>query len=176
MTLSDEPLPITHEAVAPHHSMGVQVPTPELGTGIVDLHPQDAQLHPVHEPIPAVVQEEDAPEPVPPGFEILVALLDHLRVQDKERPLRSYISGMLTQLDPGVYLRAQGMYGHLGITPRFSWYTSVALHKGLIDLGGKQGNADIALHPQWHGRGIALGLIHFRNGKPYITRAAADIL
>lgn len=150
---TSEPQMIGHESGVHHHSLGFQMPTP-VQEAIVNL-PQD---------------------PIPPGFELLVALLDHLRKQNRPKPLRSYVSGALVQLDPEVYHKAWDKYENISATKaKFSWYSDLAKKWGLIELGGLQGGAWMSLCPQWHGRGISLGLIYFRDNKPYITRPAAHL-
>lgn len=84
---------------------------------------------------------------VPPNFRPLVKLLESYRLKGIPRPLRSAVGLALATEDPWLYKRAGAK--------KFGPYAALAEEVGLIQLGGKDGNAWISLHPMWCGTRFA---------------------
>lgn len=76
-------------------------------------------------------------------FRPLIHLLLAAQERGIVRPSRSIIALDLVKTDEQVYRRA-------GVS-RFRDYTALAEQAGIIELGGKEGDAWIALHPNWFG-------------------------
>lgn len=74
-------------------------------------------------------------------FGPLIHLLLAAQESGVTRPSRSIIASILVQSDEQVYRRA-------GVQ-KFRDYTALAEEAGIIRLGGKEGDAWIALHPNW---------------------------
>ena len=74
-------------------------------------------------------------------FKPLIHLLLAARESGVTHPSRSTIAVDLAQSDNQVYQRA-------GVS-RFREYTALAEQAGIIELGGREGGAWIALHPNW---------------------------
>ncbi|KAG6866075.1 hypothetical protein C0991_008827 [Blastosporella zonata] len=98
------------------------------------------QLHPKGAPL----VQQSQPKLVPPVFALLVKRLEFHRSKGFYRPFRSGIAVELMNTDNLLYKRA-------GVE-RFSQYTALAEKAGIIELGGKEGDAWIALHPDWYPR------------------------
>lgn len=79
--------------------------------------------------------------PVPQRFRILVDVLNEYRGKGILRPLRSVIGLELFKTDHLVYKKAN--------VDKFGPYVNLAVHEGVVELGGKDGNAWISLKPEW---------------------------
>ncbi|KAG6889733.1 hypothetical protein C0995_015031 [Termitomyces sp. Mi166 len=115
--------------------------------------PQNIQVHPVGEVSPiskgdgtasASTQpaQQSQPKVVPLQFSLLVQRLEFHRSKGFSRPFRSGIAVELASKDNMVYRRAG--------TERFGQYVALAEKAGIIELGGKEGGAWIALRPEWY--------------------------
>jgi hypothetical protein len=84
---------------------------------------------------------------IPLGFEPLVRTLDMYRTQGVLRPFRSRIGAELAT-------QAIGIYRRVGVE-RFGQYVDLAVKAGIVELGGKDGGAWIALRPasEWYTNG-----------------------
>jgi hypothetical protein len=81
---------------------------------------------------------------IPLGFEPLVRRLERYRLQGVARPFRSIIATELAGQANGVRL-----YRQVGAA-RFGQYVDMAVKAGVAELGGKEGDAWIALRPEWY--------------------------
>jgi hypothetical protein len=111
------------------------------GSAWIALH-ADLQM----EQIPSLSSHSSGPSTMllrrsPPEFALLVDLLKQEHLKGNPRASRSTISIALIQQDSLIYKRA-------GVT-RFSHYTAIAEKSGIIQMGGKEGDAWISLHPDW---------------------------
>lgn len=79
---------------------------------------------------------------IPPGFEPLVQRLEIYRSQGVLRPFRSKVAVELTTQANGVYRRVGA--------ERFGQYVDMAVKAGIVELGGREGGAWIALRPEWY--------------------------
>ncbi|KAG6884502.1 hypothetical protein C0993_010525 [Termitomyces sp. T159_Od127] len=86
--------------------------------------------------------QQSQPKVVPPQFTLLVRRLEYHRSKGFPRPFRSGIALELVSKDNMVYRRAG--------TERFGQYVALAEKAGIIELGGKEGGAWIALRPEWY--------------------------
>ncbi|EMD38653.1 hypothetical protein CERSUDRAFT_113830 [Gelatoporia subvermispora B] len=86
--------------------------------------------------------------PIPPHFSILIDLLALHRAQGNPRPLRGTIAVALVG-------RSKDVYANAGVR-RFKDYTMLAESAGIVELGGFEAQAWIALTPAWCGR-VAVG-------------------
>ncbi|KAJ3553458.1 hypothetical protein NM688_g3604 [Phlebia brevispora] len=77
------------------------------------------------------------PPPVPAAFMHMVEILDNAHREGLPRLLRSHVAVQLTQRNPTIYQEA-------GVT-KFKDYAALAERLGLVELGGLQGTAWIAL-------------------------------
>ncbi|KAJ4490697.1 NYN domain-containing protein [Lentinula aciculospora] len=91
-----------------------------------------------------VAQLFPGPKSIPQCFLPLVHHLERLRRKGILAPSRSDVSSFLVKADKQMYQRA-------GCT-KFKDYASKAEKMGLIQLGGKEEEAWIGLHPDLHGR------------------------
>lgn len=78
---------------------------------------------------------------IPPGFEPLVRTLDMYRSQGVLRPSRSKVALELATQANGVYRRVGA--------ERFGQYANMAVKVGVVELGGKEGGAWIALRSEY---------------------------
>ncbi|KAG5645015.1 hypothetical protein DXG03_007292 [Asterophora parasitica] len=90
--------------------------------------------------LPTIVSLES--KVVPPLFKFLVQRLEFHRSKGFPRPFRSGIAVELSTQDNTLYRRA-------GVE-RFGQYVALAEKAGIVELGGKEGGAWIALCPEWH--------------------------
>ena len=81
------------------------------------------------------------PASVPAHFHALMQMLEQSRLAGTERPLRSWAG---VRVPPGTYAKA-------GVTS-FKQYSLAAEKAGVVDMGGTQAKAWIALSEAWHGR------------------------
>ncbi|KAF5387050.1 hypothetical protein D9615_001822 [Tricholomella constricta] len=79
---------------------------------------------------------------VQPLFKLLVQRLEFHRAKDFFRPFRSVIAVELATQDNTLYRRAR--------VERFGQYVALAEKAGIIELGGREGGAWIALRPEWY--------------------------
>ena len=79
---------------------------------------------------------------IPPLFVPLVERLEHHRSKGSLRPFRSVVAVELASQYQNVYRRA-------GVE-RFGAYVALAETAGIIELGGREGGAWIALRPEWY--------------------------
>ncbi|KNZ75414.1 hypothetical protein J132_02746 [Termitomyces sp. J132] len=86
--------------------------------------------------------DQSQPKVVPPQFSLLVQRLQFHRSKGFSRPFRSGVATELASKDNMVYRRAG--------TERFGQYVALAEKAGIIELGGKEGGAWIALRPEWY--------------------------
>ncbi|KAG6920005.1 hypothetical protein DXG01_013354 [Tephrocybe rancida] len=113
------------------------------------LVPPNAQLHTVGTTLPVSKGnatspslppvQQSQPKTVPPIFTLLVKRLEFHRSKGFSRPFRSGIAVELATTDNLLYKRA-------GVE-RFGQYVALAEKAGIIELGGKEGGAWIALKP-----------------------------
>jgi hypothetical protein len=103
-------------------------------------------------PLPTAAAPCDAGSPREAGrqqtytkFQPLIHLLLAARENGVTHPTRSVVAVNLVKADKQVYKR-------LGIS-RFRDYAALAEEAGLIELGGREGYAWIALHPSWFDEG-----------------------
>ncbi|EKM55732.1 uncharacterized protein PHACADRAFT_184504 [Phanerochaete carnosa HHB-10118-sp] len=89
----------------------------------------------------------DSMPPVDP-FQSLVDVLDSARRAGQTKMLRSHLAIQLTKRNERVYRDA-------GVT-KFKEFAALAQQQGIIELGGSEGSAWIALLPPWYGRGRRL--------------------
>ncbi|KAG6821157.1 hypothetical protein H0H93_005377 [Arthromyces matolae] len=82
------------------------------------------------------------PKVVPPKFSLLVQRLEFHRSKGLSRPSRSDIALELASKDHMVYKRAGA--------ERFGQYVALAEKEGIVELGGKEAGAWIALQPGWY--------------------------
>ncbi|KAF8841187.1 DUF537-domain-containing protein [Paxillus ammoniavirescens] len=78
-------------------------------------------------------------------FQLLIHLLLAARENGVTHPTRSVVAVNLVKADKQVYRRVG--------TSRFRDYIALAEEAGLVELGGREGNAWIALHPSWFDEG-----------------------
>lgn len=116
-----------------------------LITPVAQLHP-DGEASPtpkgnaVSASIPPTQQSHTTV--VPSQFTLLVQRLQFHRSKGFPRPFRSGIALELASKDNMVYRRAG--------TERFGQYVALAEKLGIVELGGKEGGAWIALRPEWY--------------------------
>ena len=79
---------------------------------------------------------------IPPGFEPLVQRLEIYRSQGVLRPYRSNMAVELATHANEVYRRVGAK--------RFGQYANMAVKAGIVELGGREGGAWIALRPEWY--------------------------
>ncbi|GLB35323.1 putative NYN domain containing protein [Lyophyllum shimeji] len=92
---------------------------------------------------PAVsISGQSEPLVVPPIFKLLVQRLQFHRSKGFPRPFRSGIALELSTQDSTLYRRAGA--------ERFGQYVAMAEKSGIVELGGKEGGAWIALRPEWY--------------------------
>ncbi|KAG6891030.1 hypothetical protein C0992_010692 [Termitomyces sp. T32_za158] len=89
-----------------------------------------------------LLAQQSQPKVVPAQFNLLVRRLEFHRSKGFPRPFRSGIALELASNDHMVYRRAG--------TERFGQYVALAEKAGIIELGGKEGSAWIALRPEWY--------------------------
>lgn len=92
---------------------------------------------------PSVPAGAVEPKTVPPGFKLLVQRLEFHRSKGVSRPFRSGVAVELATQDNMLYRRAGA--------ERFGQYVALAEKAGIIELGGREGGAWIALRPEWYG-------------------------
>lgn len=92
---------------------------------------------------PSVLAVAVEPKTVPPGFKLLVQRLEFHRSKGVSRPFRSGVAVELATQDNMLYRRAGA--------ERFGQYVALAEKAGIIELGGREGGAWIALRPEWYG-------------------------
>ena len=92
---------------------------------------------------PAITAPIQSRKSIPPGFEPLIQKLESYRSQGVLRPFRSKVALELATPTTAVYRR-------VGVE-RFGQYADMAVKAGIIELGGKEGGAWIALRPEWYG-------------------------
>ncbi|KAG6831479.1 hypothetical protein H0H87_005046 [Tephrocybe sp. NHM501043] len=86
--------------------------------------------------------QQNPPKVVPPIFALLVQRLEFHRSRGFSRPFRSNIAVELATTDNTLYKRAG--------SERFGQYVALAEKAGIIELGGKEGGAWIALRSEWY--------------------------
>lgn len=159
-TFVEEPLAIRQpiseapldQILVERHSTGIQTKTPRVPVQNLQSTSSTAghfpsERHVMTLPTRAEVQRTPLPQ-IPAPFTLLVAVLDRLRIEGQNRPLRSHVSIALMHRNPRVYEQA-------GVV-KFKQYSEIAQELRLIELGGLQGGAWISLRPQWHGSGLLL--------------------
>jgi hypothetical protein len=128
-------------------SLALTVSDSDVSTSNVDIDPQQAtsiisdnEDDPSGCQSPPVESVEDKIRRITPlKFLPLINRLLLARSKGEMKSFRSIIAIDLVQHDKNVYLRA-------GVT-RFAQYTALAEQASLIQLGGREGDAWIALHP-----------------------------
>ncbi|KAG6813357.1 hypothetical protein H0H92_011905, partial [Tricholoma furcatifolium] len=111
---------------------------------------QSPTLHPTSTTAPVSTESNSfisgppltEPKGVPLIFNLLVERLKLHRSKGFYRPLRSIVSAELVAQDKGLYRRAGA--------EKFGQYVALAEKAGIIELGGKEGGAWIALRPEWY--------------------------
>ncbi|GJE97096.1 NYN domain-containing protein [Phanerochaete sordida] len=78
-------------------------------------------------------------------FQSLIDILDSARRVGQTQLLRSHVAIQLTKRNERVYHTA-------GVT-KFREFAALAAKFGIVELGGQEGNAWIALQPAWHEHG-----------------------
>ena len=78
---------------------------------------------------------------IPRFFHPLVKALEESRLRGLLKPLRSWVG---LRIPTGTYAEAK--------VSSFKQYTTAAEKAGLVELGGQQAKAWIALRPEWHGK------------------------
>jgi hypothetical protein len=78
-------------------------------------------------------------------FSLMITLLDYCRIAGNPRMLRGTLAIRLVQQNPQVYKQA-------GVQ-KFKEYAALAEKRGIVELGGSQGDAWISLLPKWYRRG-----------------------
>ncbi|PIL23772.1 hypothetical protein GSI_13522 [Ganoderma sinense ZZ0214-1] len=89
----------------------------------------------------AAVQLAEASMSIPHFFHPLVKALEESRLRGLLKPLRSWVG---LRIPAGTYADAR--------VSSFKRYTAAAEKAGLVELGGLQAKAWIALRPEWHGK------------------------
>jgi len=95
----------------------------------------------------ASIVEQSEPRVVPPIFKLLVQRLEFHRSKGVLRPSRSVVALWLSTQDNTLYRRAGA--------ERFGQYAALAEKLGIVELGGKEGGAWIALRPHWYNAKIS---------------------
>ena len=90
---------------------------------------------------PAALQLVEKSTPIPRFFHPLVKALEESRLRGLLKPLRSWVG---LRIPTGTYAEAK--------VSSFKQYTTAAEKAGLVELGGQQAKAWIALRPEWHGK------------------------
>lgn len=94
----------------------------------------------------AVSHRESASSPVSSErFSLMVSLLNEARRAGRPQMLRSQLSVQLKQHNPDVFVTA-GVF-------KFKDYAALAEQHGVVELGGSEGSAWIALRPEWYSQG-----------------------
>jgi hypothetical protein len=127
-------------------SLALSVSDSDVSTSNVDIDPQQATSVSDNEDNPSGCQaspiesvEDKIRRDTPLKFLPLINRLLLARSKGEMKSSRSTIAIDLIQRDKNVYLRA-------GVT-RFAHYTALAEQASLIQLGGREGDAWITLHP-----------------------------
>ncbi|KAI1790786.1 NYN domain-containing protein [Ganoderma leucocontextum] len=107
-------------------------PTP---TGI--LQGSESSVAP---PVDSTILAEETTS-IPRFFHPLVKALEESRLRGALKPLRSWVG---LRIPPGTYAEAK--------VSSFKQYTAAAEKAGIVELGGLQAKAWIALSPEWHGK------------------------
>lgn len=135
-------------SAAPKHSATAVAPeatSQPLSGGVqMGIKPLDHGGGSPHPPAPPPRVPSTPSKVVPPKFVPLARCLEKYRSNGNLKPLRGQVAVDLTTQTKGVYKLA-------GISS-FKAYTTLALGEGIISLGGKEGDAWISLHPDWHGK------------------------
>lgn len=84
---------------------------------------------------------------IPPAFKVLWQTLERYRSRGVSRPLRSKVALEITAQNSSAYKQA-------GVQ-RFGQYVDIAVRTGIVEIGGKEGEAWIALCPGWVGPKVA---------------------
>lgn len=90
---------------------------------------------------PAALQLAEESMSIPRFFHPLVKALEESRLRGLLKPLRSWVG---LRIPSGTYAEAK--------VSSFKQYTTAAEKAGLVELGGQQAKAWIALRPEWHGK------------------------
>ncbi|KAH0584268.1 hypothetical protein H2248_009817 [Termitomyces sp. 'cryptogamus'] len=91
---------------------------------------------------PTPPTHQNQPKVILPQFSLLVQRLQFHRSRGFSCPFRSNVSLELASKDNMVYRRAG--------TERFGQYVALPEKAGIIELGGEEGGAWIALRPEWY--------------------------
>ncbi|KAG6831417.1 hypothetical protein H0H87_005238 [Tephrocybe sp. NHM501043] len=120
----------------------IQVTSPDIrqpSKDLRDVSPIPRSPERSHSSTPA---NSSSPQPIPLIYIPLVESLRFHRSKGLYSPLRSSLAATLSVRNPGIYLRA-------GVK-KFAQYAAMAEKAGIIELGGKDGAAWIALRPEWY--------------------------
>ncbi|KAJ7109170.1 NYN domain-containing protein [Mycena epipterygia] len=142
--VADQPL-LSSQIPAP--SANTNIPAPSANTNM----PAPTPTIPIpHEPVgidaalhndPISTEGQPSPKSIPPLFESLIESLRKLRAKGMLRPVRSVVAQDIITKDKMLYKKA-------GVQ-RFSQFSALAEKAKIIELGGREGNAWISLHPDW---------------------------
>ncbi|ESK92988.1 hypothetical protein Moror_8891 [Moniliophthora roreri MCA 2997] len=139
--LSPAPVPLAQEVVPPSDasssSVSTQISVPPVESyhtvqSLMQGPSRDADIQPAI--APSLIELH-----VPAGFQMLVQILQRYYQKGVKRPFRSLVAVELANCDKMVYRNA-------GV-PRFREYTALAVSANLIEMGGKEGGAWMAIHP-----------------------------
>lgn len=133
-------------------SFSVQYPHQPLPPATVPTSTSNTSVSPSFQPVipgPPAASSKERPtaivqpnKSIPPGFEPLVQKLKTHRSQGISRPFRSKLAVELAT-------QANGVYRRVGVE-RFHQYADMAVKAGIVELGGKEAGAWIALRPEWY--------------------------
>ncbi|KAF9466396.1 NYN domain-containing protein [Collybia nuda] len=151
---NEEPGPLRQVSQPVVPIASTPLPTHRLSTVIQPTRPQATPIASTAPVPPTVVSSalidipltsvrSSDPKVVPAIFGLLVQRLEFHRSKGVLRPFRSGVAVELATQDNMLYRRAG--------TEKFGQYVALAEKAGIIVLGGKEGGAWIALHPDWYG-------------------------
>jgi len=136
------------EAVKQSSSPGVTVAAPSATLATVLVPSKQTSTIPAQQSAiggPTVPLTTSTPV-VPPIFRILVESLQSNKSKGLFRPLRSNISVQIAK--NGLTYKAAGV-------AKFSQYVALAEKRGIVEIGGSEGNAWIALKPDWYNASLS---------------------
>ena len=125
-----------------HPSWPTRIP-PGSGLGSRTGTDSHAVAPPAGDPalVAAAVSFAEESMAIPRFFHPLVKALEESRLRGLVKPLRSWVG---LRIPPGTYADAK--------VSSFKQYTAAAEKAGLVELGGLQAKAGIALRPEWYSK------------------------